>query len=116
MLYLRATDGLDRSFSIYLAKFFAFIAMHLNTFSQFSRSMNIMKYVANHPSRFDYQYNAFALGLAEMILTFLYLLLKAIIMFTRANVYFAMLSYGTVSIIVNLSDKYLAQILADHNN
>ena len=37
-------------------------------------------------------------------------------MFTRANVYFTMLSYVTVDIIVNISDMYLAQLIDDQTN
>lgn len=42
-------------FVLFITKFLATLVMHLNIFPAFTNSMNIMKYVNNHPSRFDYQ-------------------------------------------------------------
>ena len=41
------------TFTLFLSKFVASVAMHLNIYHLYSNSMAIMKYVNNHPYKFD---------------------------------------------------------------
>lgn len=86
MRYLRAEGNVDLGFGLYLAKFLAFIAMHLKTVHNFKSASNIMKYVTNHPNRFDAPVTAFCLGFTEMLFTFIWGVFNGIILFTRINV------------------------------
>lgn len=104
------------NFSLFIAKFLTTIAMHLMIYPLFLNGMNIMKYVNNHPSRFDFQNTAFWLGAAQIIASYLFELMNALILFTRVNVYFTIVSYVTVDVIANFGTFYYNSIRSDRNN
>lgn len=106
----------QRDFTLFVAKFLAATIMHLNIFPNFANSMNIMKYVNNHPSRFDYQGLAFALGAFQCVSSFVYEVLNAVVLFTQISVYFALIYYITVYVISQLGAVYLQAVSNDHNN
>lgn len=104
------------NFSLFMAKFVTTIAMHLAIYPLFMNGMNIMKYVNNHPSRFDFQNTAFWLGAGQIIASYLFEVMNALILFTRVNVYFTVVSYVTVDVIANFGTFYYNSIRSDHNN
>ena len=71
-----------------------------------------MKYVNNHPNRFDFKNTAYMLGFVQSTFSIIFFVFNSIILFTRANVYFTMISYVTVSIIVDMASFYY-QVLSD---
>ena len=67
---------------LFVTKFLMTTVMHLNIFPNFQNSMNVMKYVNNHPSRFDYHNLAFWLAAVQCMSSFVYEILNVVILFT----------------------------------
>ena len=104
------------TFALFLAKFLATIAMHLTILPSFRNGMAIMKYVNNHESRFDFPKSAYLMGLTQTLFAFVFTGYNTLILFTRVNVYFSMISYVTVSILVDMSGFYYQALSDDQNN
>lgn len=90
--------------------------MHVAIFPLFMNGMSIMKFVNNHPSRFDFQNTAFWLGAAQIIASYAFEIMNALILFTRDNVYFTIINAVTVDVIANFGMFYYQSIKHDHNN
>ena len=104
------------SLTLFITKFIATTVMHINIYPDFSNSMLIMKYVNNHPSRFDHQNIAFSLGMFQMLSSFIYEILNAIVLYTQSNVYFALIYFITVYVLSKLGTRYYNSISVDTNN
>lgn len=105
-----------RDLSLFAARFLVTIMMHLYIFHEFKQSFNIMKYVNNHPSRFDYQPTAFSIGAIHCVNSFYYSAMNVLILYTRINVYFTTICYVTVYCIQSLGITYLKALRTDKNN
>ena len=110
-----AEPGYD-SFALFFTKFLATVAMHLTILPNFRNGMAIMKYVNNHESRFDFPRFAYLLGLTQTLFAYVFTAYNVLILFTRVNVYFTMVSYVTVSILVDMASFYYKALSDDYNN
>ena len=95
-----------RDFSFFFSKFLATVATHFALIPKFQNGMAIMKYVANHPTRFDHQKTAFGFGLATFIFSCIHVCLHSLVLYTRANVLLTLCSYCTLYIICAMPNHY----------
>ena len=90
--------------------------MHFAIYPGFINSMNIMKYVNNHPCRFDFQNTAFWLGATQFLSCLWFTIMNSLILWTRINVYFTIVSYVTIKMISEIGKFYYNCIKGDKNN
>ena len=102
----------DSTFWLMGAKFGVTIAVHFNIHPFFVNSMNIMKYVNNHPHKFDNDNIAFLLGLIFTLYAFVFEAANLLVLFSRSTVYFAIGAYLTLEVIVLLLTWYFNNIIA----
>jgi len=74
--------------------------------------MNIMKYVNNHPHKFDEDSLAFLLGSIFAIYAFVFEISNLIVLFSRVSVYFAIGAYLTLEVLILLQSFYYNFIIA----
>jgi len=91
---------------LFFAKFVTSIAMHLCIYREFMKGMMIMKYVMNHPDVFHEAYIAYILGFIQLLFCFTFEFINMVILFSKGNVYLTIVSYLTVTLLVDLSSIY----------
>lgn len=91
---------------LYFAKFVTSIAMHLCIYREFMKGQFIMKYVMNHETVFYQAYIPYALGLIQLLFCFTFEFINMVILFSKGNVYLTIVSYLTVTLLVDLSSIY----------
>jgi len=106
----------DKTFSLFFSKFLTTIAMHLFIFPKFTNALDIMKYVNNHPSRFDYPNTVFWLAFFQCMSNYVFEVMNSMILFSRVNVYFTIVSFVTVTLLADLGSMYYFSIHTDRNN
>ena len=114
-LHVSGSSG-SRDFSLFLAKFLTTTATHLTTIPMFKNGMMIMKYVNNHPTRFDFQATAFNMGLIQMIFAVLFTFYNSIVLYTREDVRLTLCSYVTVVVLCEMPNYYYLAVSDDKNN
>jgi len=103
-------------FELFLAKFATTIAMHLNIYHQYSNSMNIMKYVNNHPYKFDQDSIAFGLGVILLMFSMIFEVCNMVVLFSRSTVYFTIGAYITLEVLICLQTFYYKFVIAGDAN
>lgn len=91
---------------LYFAKFVTSIAMHLCIYREFMKGQSIMKYVMNHEDVFHEAYIAYILGFIQLLFCFTFEFINMVILFSKGNVYLTIVSYLTVTLLVDLSSIY----------
>jgi len=80
----------------------ASIAMHLNIYHLYCNSMAIMKYVNNHPFKFDQDTIAYSLGFVMVIFSFVFEGINIVILFSRPIVYNTIGTYFTLKVLIKM--------------
>ena len=70
-----------------------------------------MKFVTNHEEKFHQPYIPFTIGLMQVMFCFIFEFINMTILFSKANVYFTVGSYLTVSLLISLSDIYYSKTI-----
>jgi len=65
-----------------------------------------MKYVMNHEDVFHEAYIAYILGFIQLLFCFTFEFINMVILFSKGNVYLTIVSYLTVTLLVDLSSIY----------
>jgi len=94
------------SMELFFAKFVTSIAMHLCIYREFMKGQSIMKYVMNHEENFHEAYIAFILGFIQLLFCFTFEFINMVILFSKPNVYLTIVSYLTVTLLVDISSIY----------
>jgi hypothetical protein len=104
------------TFELFLVKFLTTIAMHLNIYPLYANSMGIMKYVNNHPKKFDQDAIAYGLGLTLLSFSFVFEACNVTVLFSRTSVYFTIGAYITLEVLIMLQVFYYKFVIqGDHN-
>ena len=90
------------TFTLFLSKFVASVAMHLNIYHLYSNSMAIMKYVNNHPYKFDQETIAFILGFVMLVFSMIFESINIVMMFSRKDVYKTIGTYFTLKVLIKI--------------
>ena len=99
------------SIQLFVAKFATTMATHLKIFPIYNESMVIMKYVNNHPTKFDKDILSITLAFVVLMFSFVFELLNLVVLFSRVNVYFAIGSFVTLSVLVDLQKFYFVHVI-----
>jgi len=105
----------ETEFRLFLSKFVITIAVHLNISPVIQQGLDIIRYVNNHPEKFDQPWICYFLGLTILSFSFLFEYLNILNLYSKSSVYYTLGSYFSMSIIVYLQKMYYnTKIASDH--
>ena len=90
--------------------------MHLSILPWFESGLSIMKYVSNHPTKFDNQWACFFIGFVQCCYAFIFSVFNSIMLYDRDTVYFVLISYMTITILVTAPELYYKALVRDSTN
>ena len=102
-----------RKFALFMVKFYATTVMHLHICPRFENSMNMMKYVSNHPGKFDMPWLAFMIGFTQFCYCPIMVAINSVGFMHRENVHFAVLAHFSAAILVDLPRIYFNTFMRD---
>ena len=82
----------------------------------FESGLSIMKYVSNHPNKFDYQWACYFIGFVQVCYALIFSIFNAIMLYDRDTVFFVLISYLTISILVTAPELYYDALVRDSTN
>lgn len=80
--------------------------MHVHICPWFENALTIMKYVSNHPDKFDMPWLAFIIGLMQFCLCPIMVAINSIGFMHRESVHFVIFTYFTCALLVDLPRTY----------
>lgn len=89
-------------FNLYLSKFVVTLAMHLGISNLFTDSMTALKFISNHPDKFDYPALSYSIAFTELLASAVFEYINIWILYSRENVYFTIILYINVELLAKM--------------
>lgn len=85
--------------------------MHLNLYQYFVNAMNIMKFVNNHSTEFEFPNLMFMFGLIQMLLCFFLEFTNVLVLYSADTVQFVLESYISMTILITVNNVYYTNVI-----
>lgn len=93
-------------FNLFLSKFVVTLAMHLGISNLFTDSMTALKFISNHPDKFDWPLLSYSIAFTELLASAVFEYINIWILYSRENVYFTIILYINVELLAKMQQFY----------
>ena len=96
-----------------LVKVICSAALHLMLYPEIAQSMQIMKYITNHPENFQHQYIVFSIALTAHLINILAEILNIYMLIYQYKVDYCIIHFVALEIIVEIPGIYMSSLIDD---
>ena len=112
--FISFVKGID-GFNLFLSKFVVTLAMHLDVSGIFQDSIRAIKFMTNHPDKFDMINTCLMIGFIQLFACAAFQVINVQILFSRTTVYFTIVCHITVSLLVQMPKFYYGTVKDNPN-